>query len=141
MTIAHQELLPRQADRSRAYRERIQCGLDRRDRKDLRLLADFIECFCEDHHDGRTEYHPPQAVVEEAFGDRRPIVCAACAGLLIHAFAMRLSCPLDPKPACKKCSISCYSAAYKVKIHEVMRYSGWRMILRGRVDYLWHYFF
>lgn len=141
MTEAQQENVPGRSDRSKAYRDRTHGGLARRDRKDLILLAAFINCFCEAHHDDRTEYHAAQAVADEVLGNRRPTVCAACAGLINHAFAMRLSCPMDPKPACKKCSCSCYAASYKEKIREVMRFSGWRMIRRGRVDYLWHYFF
>jgi hypothetical protein len=53
----------------------------------------------------------------------------------------RALCPLDPKPACKDCHIHCYTKEYRQQIRTIMAYSGKRMILRGRLDYLWHYYF
>jgi hypothetical protein len=53
----------------------------------------------------------------------------------------RRRCPLDPKPSCKNCHIHCYSKEYRAQIREIMAFSGRRLILRGRLDYLWHYLF
>ena len=57
-----------------------------------------------------------------------------------HGVKKRLACPLDPKPTCKSCHIHCYTPEQRQKIREIMAYSGRRMIMRGRLDYLWHYF-
>ena len=63
-------------------------------------------------------------------------LCPACRKLLAHAFVQRSHCPLDPKPACKKCPTHCYAPKYRAQIREVMKYSGRRLGLRGRLDYL-----
>ena len=67
--------------------------------------------------------------------------CSECRGLLEHGLEKRRTCPLEPKPTCKNCRIHCYSREYRAKIREIMAFSGRKMILRGRLDYLWHYFF
>lgn len=108
--------------------------------KDLKILASFIELFCHARHDRK-------AVGERAIpdilqqGKRSPrTICGDCAELLEHGMKKRALCPLDPKPSCKSCHIHCYTPEYRKKIREIMAYSGKRMIMRGRLDYLWHYF-
>lgn len=108
--------------------------------KDLKVLARFIELFCHARHDRKTV---GEAVVPEMLqhGDRPgKTICLECAELLEYGMKKRALCPLDPKPSCKSCHIHCYSRGYRQKIREIMAYSGRRMILRGRLDYLWHYF-
>ena len=53
----------------------------------------------------------------------------------------RSRCPLDPKPACKHCPVHCYHPTYRQNIREVMRYSGRRLVLSGRLDMLYHLLF
>ena len=67
-------------------------------------------------------------------------ICLECAELLEHGMKKRAACPLDPKPTCKSCHVHCYTPEQRQKVREIMAYSGRRMILRGRLDYLWHYF-
>ncbi len=110
---------------------------DRKLRKDLRLLGLFIEMYCRANHQNRE--NEKTQVVAEGFEQltRRPLVlCPECAKLLKHAWVKRATCPLDPKPACKHCPSHCYQPAYRQKIREVMRESGRRIVLRGRLDYL-----
>jgi hypothetical protein len=72
----------------------------------------------------------------------RPLeLCPDCAKLAAHAFAKRMQCPLDPKPDCKHCPQHCYADKYRRQIREVMRYSGRRLVLSGRLDYLLHLLF
>jgi len=92
--------------------------------KDIRVLATFIGCYC------RGKHRSPKGEL-----------CPDCAGLLSYAEMKRRKCPLDPKPDCKHCPIHCYGKAQRAKIREVMAYSGRRLLLRGRLDLLWHYFF
>ncbi len=108
--------------------------------KDLRVLARFIELFCHAKHDRKTvgEVAIPEILHQ---GKRSPkTICADCAELLEHGMKKRALCPLDPKPSCKNCHIHCYTPEYRGKIREIMAYSGRKMIMRGRLDYLWHYF-
>jgi hypothetical protein len=92
--------------------------------KDHRLLETFIGVYCRGKH-----------------GTRQGELCQECAGLLEYARLRREKCPLDPKPECKHCRIHCYAKPQRAAIREVMGYSGKRLVLRGRLDLLWHYFF
>lgn len=44
----------------------------------------------------------------------------------------------DEKPMCKKCPIHCYSPAMRIKIKEVMRYAGPRMIFNSPILSIMH---
>lgn len=108
--------------------------------KDVQVLARFIELYCRAHHDRETT---GRVAIDEILCQVKGIggtLCPDCAELLEHGIKKRALCPLDPKPACKNCHIHCYSKEYRQKIREIMAFSGKRMILRGRLDYLWHYF-
>jgi hypothetical protein len=92
--------------------------------KDIKLLATFIGVYCRGKHRGK-----------------RGELCPQCQELLDYARKRREKCPLDPKPDCKHCKVHCYAKAQRAAIREVMAYSGRRLLLRGRLDLLWHYFF
>jgi len=47
---------------------------------------------------------------------------------------------MDPKPACKACPAHCYKPEMRARIRGVMRHSGMRAVLRGRLDWLFRYF-
>jgi len=108
---------------------------------DLTILARFIELFCHAKHDRKAsgEVAVPDNLQPEK--GRQLVLCQECAGLLEHGIMKRALCPLTPKPACKNCHIHCYTPAYRQRIREIMAYSGRKMVLRGRLDYLWHYYF
>lgn len=112
-------------------------------RKDLRVLASFIEVYCWHKHKGRARQAVEHAGVEfaELIDRPAPALCQECAKLLAHAFVKRMTCPLDPKPACKHCPTHCYHPAYREKIREVMRYTGTRLVLTGRLDLLFKLLF
>jgi hypothetical protein len=111
-------------------------------RRDLRLLADFIELHCQLQHRNSLQHNVQLKTHDVEALCRRPIrLCSSCQKLLTHAFVKRTRCPLDPKPACKKCPTHCYGPGYRAQIREVMKYSGRRLVLRGRLDYLYHLFF
>jgi hypothetical protein len=106
-------------------------------KKELQLLMSFVKIYCRAKHRDRPM---GKAEVIGLYG-REPGLCGECAGLLEHALEKRRRCPLEPKPSCKNCHIHCYAREYRARIREVMSFSGRRMILRGRLDYLWHYLF
>lgn len=115
--------------------------LTRKELKDLRLLALFAECWCQAHHAhmSRAAYEKDATLAPLALRSCR--LCDGCHKLLDYAIARRRGCPLDPKPACKDCPIHCYKPVYREEIRKIMRFSGRRLIMRGRLDLLWHYFF
>ena len=114
--------------------------LSARERKDLKVLARFTAVYCRAHHAG------PRAAVSVAAGEPRRLplrsdpVCPECSGFLAYAFERRLRCPLEEKPACKHCPVHCYKPGHREKVREIMRFSGRHLIVRGRLDLLWHYF-
>jgi hypothetical protein len=126
-------------------REPLACRLRERQkqlRKDLRVLARFILVYCEGLHPAseRAAVELKSVDVSGLLGE--PVhLCPSCARLLAHAVTKRLHCPLDPKPACKHCPQHCYHPGYRAAIREVMKYSGRRLVIRGRIDYLLHLLF
>jgi hypothetical protein len=106
-------------------------------KKDIRLIGKFVEVYCAGKHHGveRTCAPLPEGLKERS-------VCPECASFLAYAITKRLNCPLEAeKPTCKHCRIHCYDKLNREKVREIMSYSGRRLLMRGRLDYLWHYFF
>jgi transposase-like protein len=87
------------------------------------LLRRFIEVYCQDHHAPRSEF-----------------LCADCQDLWDYARTRLEKCPMDPKPKCKECAVHCYKPEYRQRIQEVMRFSGFYFVKRGRLDWLLRYF-
>jgi hypothetical protein len=108
-------------------------------KKDIKVLVNFVQVFCTNRHRDQAGCELP-ADLADLF-KRGLDLCPDCRALVEYALAKRSACPLDPKPSCKKCHIHCYSPAYRARIREIMAFSGRRMVLRGRLDYFWHYFF
>jgi hypothetical protein len=105
--------------------------------KDLKLLLNFVRIYCGAKHGNQIGTN----IQVESITVKETLLCDECAEVARHALAKRRNCPLTPKPSCKKCPVHCYGRYYRAKIREIMAFSGRRMILRGRVDYLRHYFF
>lgn len=108
-------------------------------KKDLKVLVSFVQTYCLAKHERQAEAAlPPE--LENTLG-KGVTLCPDCAGLVAYAVEKRRKCPLEPKPSCKHCHIHCYSKEHRARVREIMAFSGRRMIMRGRLDYLWHYFF
>lgn len=105
--------------------------------KDIRLLGKFVEVYCTSRH---SSVEHLTVTLPEGLGSR--VICPECAGFLEYAIIKRVKCPLvDEKPSCKHCRVHCYDKPRREKVKEIMSYSGRRLMLRGRLDYIWHYFF
>jgi predicted amidophosphoribosyltransferase len=110
--------------------------------RDLKTLALFIDLYCRSCHTEAVKStvclktHDLQALL-----GRKLTLCDDCRKLLTHAFVKRSHCPLDPKPACKHCPSHCYNPAYRQRMRQVMKFSGWKMLLGGRLNYLFHLLF
>ncbi len=113
--------------------------LTSKEKRDMRTLARFVTLFCRFHHTERTpfDFNIPGL---EGLLDTGIEVCRECAKLLKYGLTMRLRCPREPKPMCKKCPDPCYKPGYRETIREVMRFSGMYMVKRGRIDLMYHYF-
>ena len=111
--------------------------IKKRQNKDIRLIGKFVQIYCRDCHgaDRRDSFPLPS-------GLDSILICPECVRFMEYVVEKRIKCPLEfEKPSCKKCRIHCYAAAEREKIRKIMAYSGRKMILRGRLDYLWRYLF
>jgi hypothetical protein len=113
--------------------------ISEKEKKDIRTLIRFMKIFCmENHNSERVPFSFKLFDIREI--EKKEIsLCQDCTRLLTYGLTMRLKCPYDPKPMCKKCKTQCYHGDYKAKIREVMRSSGMYMIKHGRLDMLYHY--
>lgn len=109
--------------------------------QDLRLLGLFIETYCRHHHHGDKKVVEIKTHDVTAINGRELELCDECRKLLTHAYVKRTHCPLHPKPQCKHCPSHCYHPLYRQQIRTVMRDSGMRLLLSGRVHYLLHLLF
>ena len=109
---------------------------------DLKTLALFIDLYCKNQHaaDDRQPVSLKTHDVDQIAG-KAISLCPQCTRLLAHAFVKRSYCPMNPKPACKHCPSHCYHPTYRQQIQEVMKFSGRKMVLGGRLDYLLHLLF
>ncbi|ACD97152.1 nitrous oxide-stimulated promoter family protein [Trichlorobacter lovleyi] len=104
--------------------------------RDIKVIAGFTEVWCAgQQHTSRQQHTLLQ-------GMPPLLLCPDCAAFLDYAAKKRMNCPLDAeKPTCRRCRIHCYAPQQRALVKQIMAWSGKRMILRGRLDYLWHYFF
>lgn len=97
--------------------------------EDVQKLLKFVSLYCDKHHRARERvsfaFGPGKTPVHIESG---PPLCEECTGLLRHAIVMRVLCPLDPKPKCRKCPQNCYRDGYREQIDKVMRYAGPRSL-------------
>jgi hypothetical protein len=111
--------------------------LTKQQKKDIRLIGKFVEVYCTGRH-GPVERTP--FPLPTGLGERR--ICPKCSLFLHYAVTRRIKCPLEvEKPTCKHCRVHCYNTANLEKVKQIMAYSGMKLMLRGRLDYIWHYFF
>lgn len=115
--------------------------LTRRERKDLKVLALFTAVYCQAHHSSAERRSLRNAPEFAGLGLERQNLCPDCRELLLYACDRRLKCPLEPKPTCKHCPVHCYRPGHRERVRAIMRFSGRHLLLRGRLDLLWHYFF
>jgi len=111
--------------------------------KDQLILMKFVAVYCHDKHAGAlgSRRLDMKILDTKELNDNAPCLCPDCQKLLAHALVKRAVCPMQPKPACKHCPKHCYHPRYRQEIREVMKYSGRKLVLRGRLDYLLHLLF
>lgn len=114
----------------------MQTELTKAQLKDINVIARFTQVWCSGHrHQQRSLQLLP--------GNLKPVeLCPDCSNFVQYAIQKRYKCPLEAeKPSCKHCRIHCYAPEQRALVKKIMAWSGRRMIMRGRLDYLWHYFF
>jgi hypothetical protein len=116
-----------------------QMEISDKEKDDVRTLIKFVGIFCREHHNGaKTPFSFKRFDIKE-IEKKETFLCQDCTRLLTYGLAIRVKCPHDPKPMCKKCDNQCYHGEYKAKIREVMKFSGMYLVKHGRLDMLYHY--
>ena len=118
----------------------VERKMTEKEKSDIRMLMKFVGIFCQKNHGGEKSPFSFKLLEIKEIEKKKIGLCADCKQLLTYGLTMRLKCPHDPKPMCKKCETQCYHGAYKAKIREVMKFSGMHLVKHGRVDLLYHYF-
>ena len=111
-----------------------------KEKADIRTIIKFVGIFCRENHTGEKASFSFKAYDVKEIEQKEINICPDCTRLLTYGLTMRLKCPHDPKPMCKKCETQCYHGEYKNKIRDVMKFSGMYLVKHGRVDLLYHYF-
>ena len=114
-------------------------GFSKKEKDDIRTLMKFAGIYCRENHPGEKTAFSLRLFDIKEIEKKEISLCQDCIRLLTYGLTMRLKCPHDPKPMCKKCETQCYHGDYKSKIREVMKFSGMYMVKHGRVDLLYHY--
>ena len=107
---------------------------------DIRTLMKFVAIYCSKTHAGEKISFSFRKFSMKEIQKNMILLCPECTKLLTYGLTMRLKCPHDPKPMCKKCETPCYHGEYRSKIREVMKFSGMYLVKHGRLDMLYHYF-
>lgn len=117
----------------------LRTEISKKEKSDIRTLIKFVEIFCRENHQGDKAPFTFRLLDLTEVEKRAILLCPECTKILRYGLTMRLKCPHDPKPMCKKCETQCYKGEYKAAIREVMKFSGMYMIKHGRLDMLYHY--
>jgi len=99
----------------------------------------FVEIYCRENHVQEKIPFAFKALDIKSIRKKDLMLCSGCSKLLKYGLTMRLICPHDPKPVCKKCTTQCYKGEYKSVIREIMKFSGIYLVKHGRLDMLYHY--
>jgi len=113
--------------------------VSKKEQADIQTLMKFVGIYCHGNHDGEKLPFSFKLIDLKGFAKREILLCPDCHRLLTYGLTMRMKCPHDPKPMCKKCETQCYHGEYKAKIWEVMKFSGMYLVKHGRLDMLYHY--
>ena len=98
---------------------------------DADKLEKFVSMYCRSHHKDREkesfDFTYQRVPVRIESGSK---LCAECSKLLKYAIIMRVQCPLDPKPRCRKCPQNCFRPDHWNSMEEVMKYAGPRSLFQ-----------
>lgn len=119
--------------------KQISRELTTKEKSDIRTLMRFVEIYCREKHTNEKSPFTFTKIDVKSIRKKDLMLCPECTKLLRYGLTMRLKCPHDPKPMCKKCTTQCYKGEYRSKIREIMKFSGIYLVKHGRLDMLYHY--
>lgn len=91
--------------------------------KEKKVVGLMVQIYCKKKHGHKAE------------------ICESCSELLNYAHKRLSHCKFgEEKSFCAKCPIQCYKKDMKLKVKEVMRFSGPRLIVHHPIEVIKHYF-
>lgn len=91
--------------------------------------------------DEKKVVHKMISVYCKAKHNTKQHLCEDCQQLFDYAFQRLERCPFgEKKPTCGSCSIHCYKTDMKIKIKEIMRFSGPRMLFLNPIYTVKHFY-
>lgn len=109
--------------------------------KDIKILKLFFNVYCENMHKNRGRLPVKKAGIIKEYLEDDIELCKECEREFLYSITKRIICPFEPKPPCKKCPSICYSERHRAFMRKMMRFSGKYLILHGRIDLIFKYFF
>jgi len=82
--------------------------MSEKEKSDIGTLIKFVGIFCWKNHNGEKAPFPFKLFDIKEIEKREIFLCPNCKRLLNYGLTMRIRCPHDPKPMCKKCETQCY---------------------------------
>lgn len=97
----------------------------RRVEREKRVIKLMIELYCHKQHQRQSN-----------------ALCDECQELLEYAHKRLSFCKFgDEKTTCQRCPIHCYKKDMKLKVKEVMRFSGPRILIYDPIEFIRHLFY
>ena len=91
--------------------------------KEKDIISLMIRLYCTRKHNNNNENE----------------ICNECKGLLAYAIMRLSNCRYgNRKSSCGRCKTPCYKSEMKIKIKEVMRYCGPRIIIYKPMEFVRH---
>lgn len=76
---------------------------------------------------------------EKKHKSKRDELCAECVELLEYAHKRLTNCKFqNEKSTCSRCPIHCYKKDMRIKVKDVMRFSGPRILIYRPIEFLRH---
>ncbi len=110
-------------------------------RREIEILKLFFRVYCSNIHSDRKRDKVTGLGLLKGYDLSGIFLCAECKKEFIYSVTKLVLCPYDPKPSCKKCPLICYSDEHRIFMKKMMRFSGKHLIMHGRFDLLFRYFF
>lgn len=88
-----------------------------------KVVSRMVEIYCRAHHQTESE------------------LCEECAEVRDYALQRLENCPYgEEKPTCGACSVHCYKSDMRLRIKEVMRFAGPRMLFLHPLATIRHFY-
>ncbi len=106
--------------------------------QEKKLVSQMIALYCKNLHEVSGQDESGRAY-HRGHNLEKVVLCEECAKLEAYARMRSEKCPfMETKTFCSNCKVHCYKPDMRIKIREVMRYAGPRMIFYHPIKAIKH---